>query len=163
MPGRRSSRLGGNEACDIVIPWGRPPHQRRKQRTLPTGALEKRNPEVLYYAGCQTRQNHPAIMEANVKFLAALGIDWGMLDNEGCCSMSLYKPGYADEARRMAQRLVERISRARPRILLRGCPHSASAPSRRTISNARSHSRWISRSFTCPNSTILCSLQVGLG
>lgn len=90
---------------------------------LPAGVIGKQKPEVLYLAGCQTRQSRPEIVAANAKIFQALGLDWGVLAEEGCCGASLYDLGYTDEARHMARRLAERIVETRPGLVVTGCSH----------------------------------------
>ena len=90
---------------------------------LPAGVVGKQKPEVLYLAGCQTRQSRPEIAEANARIFQALGIDWGVLEQEGCCGAPLYDLGYTGEARQMAQRLADRIVETRPGLVVTGCSH----------------------------------------
>jgi len=85
--------------------------------------VPERKPRLLYFAGCQTLQDHPEIVEANQKLLTACGEDWGMLDEETCCGAPLYDLGYTREAQQAAGRLAERIEKWNPEILLTNCPH----------------------------------------
>jgi Fe-S oxidoreductase len=94
-----------------------------KIKGLPAGVIGKPNPDVLYLAGCHTRQNNPEIVEANAKILSTLHVDWAVLEDENCCGAPLYDLGYTNEARQAAQQLVDRITRAKPKTVVTGCSH----------------------------------------
>ncbi|HNS50197.1 MAG TPA: (Fe-S)-binding protein [Anaerolineae bacterium] len=79
--------------------------------------------EVLYLAGCQARERHPEIVEATARALSSLGVQWGVLAEEGCCGGGLYDLGFAAEAALQAQRLASQISEVGPAAVVTGCPH----------------------------------------
>lgn len=83
--------------------------------------------EVLYFAGCSARQNHPNIVSAVEKVLGTLKITWTVLREEGCCGTPLWELGYSDAAKKIAEGTAERIRSIQPKILLSGCPHCTRA------------------------------------
>jgi glycolate oxidase len=83
----------------------------------------KKNVDLLYFAGCSTRQNHPVILESLKTIFQIAGIEWTMLDDEGCCGVSLYELGYPEEAQDTAGKLAAKISEVNPNVLVTGCPH----------------------------------------
>jgi Fe-S oxidoreductase len=89
----------------------------------PFEVVGKKNPEVLYFAGCSTRQDHSEIMAALSQIFQTIETDWGMLPDEGCCGTPLYELGYTDAAKEAAEKLAAKISAVNPKLLLTGCPH----------------------------------------
>jgi Fe-S oxidoreductase len=89
----------------------------------PPEIVGKKNPDMLYFAGCSTRQNHPEITEALSQIFQAMGTEWAILQEEGCCGVPLYEIGYPDAARETAEKLAAKISAVNPKLLLTGCPH----------------------------------------
>lgn len=78
---------------------------------------------IIYFAGCSTRQNQPEIIRSVAKILNHLGVDWSVLETEGCCGTPLYELGYTQEAREAAVETAGEIAKAKPKILLTGCAH----------------------------------------
>ena len=84
---------------------------------------DRRGAEVLYFAGCAARHVHPEIPRAVEKVLNALGADWTVLKDEGCCGAPLFELGYTSEAVAAARQLAARVSHLRPRLVVTGCAH----------------------------------------
>jgi len=99
------------------------PYEKEAAIHVPSEIVGNKDVDVLYFAGCSTRQNHPEIIESLSKIFRAIGINWAMLQDEGCCGTPLYELGYTDEARKMAGKLAAKICEANPKVLLTGCPH----------------------------------------
>ena len=85
--------------------------------------LDKPNVEVLYLAGCQTREHHPEIVAATAEVFAALDIEWSALGKENCCGGGLFDLGYLPEARQKAQNLADQITGLKPKTVVTGCAH----------------------------------------
>lgn len=99
------------------------PYEKERKQYVPPEHTGKRNPEVLYFAGCSTRQSHPEIIEATSNILNFIGVNWSVLEQEGCCGMTLFDLGYSEKAKKIAAQLADKISRAEAGILLTGCAH----------------------------------------
>jgi Fe-S oxidoreductase len=99
------------------------PYEEEKKWNFPSQHIGKKNPEVLYFAGCSTRQSHPEIIEATSNILNSIGVNWSVLENERCCGMTLLDLGYTEEAKKVAAKLADKISQLEPKILLTGCAH----------------------------------------
>ncbi len=102
---------------------GSPYGQKGKGEVSDACVPGRRNADVLYFAGCATRENHPDIARAVGKLLGALRADWTVLREEGCCGAPLFDLGYTKEAHAIAEGMVARIGELNPRLLLTGCPH----------------------------------------
>jgi Fe-S oxidoreductase len=85
--------------------------------------MNKPNPEVLYLAGCQTRQHTPEIIAATAQVFAALGSEWCVLGNESCCGGGLYDLGYTADAKQKARDLADQIAGLNPKMVVTGCAH----------------------------------------
>ncbi len=106
-----------------LIQNGTPYEKEATTWNVPPELIGKKNTDVLYFAGCSTRQNHPEIIESLNKIFQVVRIDWTVLEDEGCCGTSLYELGYTEEAKKTAKKLTVKISEANPKVLLTGCPH----------------------------------------
>jgi glycolate oxidase len=84
---------------------------------------EKAGAEVLYFAGCSTRQKHPEILQALDRVMGEVGVDWTVMREEGCCGMPLFELGYSQEAKAVSSALAQRIRQLQPKVLLTGCAH----------------------------------------
>jgi len=91
--------------------------------TPPPGVPGRKKAEILYFAGCATRQSHPEIARAVEKIMSVLGADWTTMPKEGCCGMPLFDLGYTDEARAESRRLIDRLKELKARFLITGCAH----------------------------------------
>jgi len=91
--------------------------------TPSSAAFDKKGAEVLYFAGCSTRQNHPEILQALDRILGAAGVDWTVMREEGCCGAPLFEMGYTQEAEEAWRLLLEKVGELRPKLLLTGCAH----------------------------------------
>jgi Fe-S oxidoreductase len=90
---------------------------------LPEEVPGKQRPQILYLAGCQTRERHPEIIRAVAEILNAAEVDWGVLAEEICCGGGLYDLGYAGDARRKGLELAACIAEAGPKTVVTGCAH----------------------------------------
>jgi glycolate oxidase len=106
-----------------IIQYGTPHQEERALVGIPAGVLDKPDADVLYFAGCSARYNQQSIIISLSRIFHAAGVDWAMLDDEGCCGASLYELGYTKEAKTCAEKLAAKISKARPKVLVTGCPH----------------------------------------
>lgn len=111
------------DIANSIINKGTPYEDEVKKWNVPTDIVGKNHPDVLYFAGCSTRQNHPEIIESISKIFKISNTDWAMLQNENCCGMSLFDLGYTEEAKKVAQKLADTISDINPNILITGCAH----------------------------------------
>ncbi len=99
-------------------------YRKEKNNSIPEKiAVEKQGADVLYFAGCSTRAEHPEILKAMTKILDSADLDWGRLEKENCCSMSLYEMGYTEDARKLAEQLSNKIEEYNPEILVTNCAH----------------------------------------
>lgn len=106
-----------------VIHTGTPYKTDVTTKDVSSDVIGKKQAEVLYYAGCSTRQNHPELIASLNKIFQATEADWTILEDEGCCGTALYELGYTDEAKDVARNVVAKISAIHPKVLLTGCPH----------------------------------------
>ena len=100
-------------------PYGEMSNARIPSSSTPGSA----NKEILYFAGCTTRQSHPEIIQAIEKIMGVLGADWTVLRGEGCCGVPLFDLGYTEDAREVSRRFTEKLRELKPRLLLTGCAH----------------------------------------
>lgn len=110
------------QIANSIVNKGTPYEQEKKWNFSPQH-MGKKNSDVLYFAGCSTRQNHPEIMEAMSTILDRIGTSWSVLENEGCCGMTLFDLGYTEDAKKVAAKLADKISHSGAKILLTGCAH----------------------------------------
>jgi glycolate oxidase len=110
-----------------ILSSGSPYKQAAKTVRVSSAKTESTAAEVLYFAGCSTRQSHPEIVSALDKVLGKLKIPWTIFEDEGCCGTPLWELGYSEEAKKVGEAAVNRISRLNPSLLLTGCPHCAKA------------------------------------
>jgi Fe-S oxidoreductase len=89
----------------------------------PSAASGRKRAEILYFAGCATRQSHPEIARAVEKIMGILGADWTVLGDEGCCGASLFDLGFTEGARQASRRFIGKLKESRARLLLTGCAH----------------------------------------
>jgi Fe-S oxidoreductase len=106
-----------------IIQQGTPYEKDTTIGDMSSESIVQKDVDVLYFAGCSTRQNHPEIIDSLSKIFQVIGIHWAMLQDEGCCGTPLYELGYTKEAKETAEKLAAKISEAAPRVLLTGCPH----------------------------------------
>jgi len=99
------------------------PYEKERKQYVPPEPIGRKNPQVLYFAGCSTRQSHPEIIEATSNILNFIGVSWSVLEEEGCCGITLFDLGYTEKAKKIAAQLADKISRAEAGILLTGCAH----------------------------------------
>jgi Fe-S oxidoreductase len=100
------------------------PYGVMSEEWIPASATpEKHGAEVLYFAGCATRQKHPSILQALDRILGAAGVDWTVMEDEGCCGVPLFELGYSREAKEAARALAQKIRELKSKVLLTGCPH----------------------------------------
>ncbi len=71
-----------------------------------------RKSETLLFLGCISSFFHENAVAASVNILKDLGIDFTLLENEGCCGIFLYDGGYFDRAEELFRKNVERFSSA---------------------------------------------------
>jgi Fe-S oxidoreductase len=83
--------------------------------------------DVLYFAGCSTRQRHPELVAAMDRLLGVADVRWAMLEGEGCCGTPLWELGYSEQAQKVAATTVDRIAGLSSSVLVTGCPHCARA------------------------------------
>jgi heterodisulfide reductase subunit D len=88
-----------------------------------SAAFDKKDAEVLYVAGCSTRQNHPEIIRALDRIMRTAGVDWTVMREEQCCGTPLFELGFTREAESASRALMENIGQLRPKLLLTGCAH----------------------------------------
>jgi Fe-S oxidoreductase len=100
-------------------PYGEMP----KEWAPASANAEKGGAEVLYFAGCATRQNHPQILRALDRVMKTAGVGWTVMRDEGCCGVPLFELGYSQEAKAAARALAQRIGELKPKVLLTGCAH----------------------------------------
>jgi fumarate reductase (CoM/CoB) subunit B len=80
-------------------------------------------PEVLFLAGCQTREHNPEIIFATAQVLQSIGIKWSVLSEESCCGGGLYDLGFFAEAKEKAKQLSDQIKNLKPGMIVTGCAH----------------------------------------
>jgi Fe-S oxidoreductase len=85
--------------------------------------IDQPNPEVLFLAGCQTRESNPEIIVATAQVFQSLGIKWSVLAKEICCGGGLYDLGFIAEAKEKAQLLSAQIKNLNPGMIVTGCAH----------------------------------------
>jgi fumarate reductase (CoM/CoB) subunit B len=85
--------------------------------------IDQPKPEVLFLAGCQTREHNPEIISATATVFQAIGIKWSVLAKESCCGGGLYDLGFIAEAKEKAQQLRDHIQSLKPGMIVTGCAH----------------------------------------
>jgi len=98
-------------------------YENNEKWPFPSEVIGKKAPDVLYFAGCSTRKNHPEILKAVGRVLDHMGENWSVLEEETCCGMALFDLGYTEDAKRMAKKLADKIAQLHPKTILTGCAH----------------------------------------
>lgn len=102
------------------------PEKERFQAIDTTDALRDRA-EVVYYVGCDTAYQRPEIAGAMLKILRHAQVDATLLRDERSTGKPLWLLGYRDDARTMAESLVQKIRSTGCRTLVTTCPSSYDA------------------------------------
>lgn len=106
-------------------PFGLPAKERFQ--AIDTANVLRDRAEVVYYAGCDTAYQRPEIANAMLKILRQAGVDVTLLREEQSTGKPLWLLGYRDEARAMAESLVQKIRGTGCRTLVTTCPSSYDA------------------------------------
>lgn len=83
--------------------------RRMKKRRAEQAAYER---QVSYFHGCYVNYNNPALGEAFVKVMNALGIGVQLLEKEKCCGVPLISNGKIEQAKRQANVNLASIRKA---------------------------------------------------
>ncbi|MEN6592657.1 MAG: heterodisulfide reductase-related iron-sulfur binding cluster [Methanobacterium sp.] len=76
---------------------------------------------MLYFRGCIVREKIPRIEMATKQILEKAGIDYHILDDEGCCGSFLLRTGFADDAREVMTRMAEKLKDEKVLVSCAGC------------------------------------------
>jgi Fe-S oxidoreductase len=109
-------------------PFGLPCDQR--SQAIDANEAFKPQAEVLYYVGCDAAYRRPEIANAMLKILRAAGVDVTLLPDEHSTGKPLTVLGFQDDARAMAQSLVEKIRKTGCKTIVTTCPSSYDAMKR---------------------------------
>ena len=77
--------------------------------------------EVLYWAGCFSRQRFQENIDAHFKLLRKLGYSLISLKDEGCCGNPLLLAGDIENAKRTATKTAEHLRNAGVDLIVTGC------------------------------------------
>jgi len=110
-------------------PWMQPRTQRSRwskkiDKEVKIKDALKEKCDVLYFVGC-TAAYDPNIRDMalnTARVLASAKVDFGTLGNEeGCCGSTLLRTGLVENARKTAQRNIEKFEKAAPSMIVTSC------------------------------------------
>jgi heterodisulfide reductase subunit D len=110
-------------------PWMQPRTQRSRwskkiDKEVKIKDALKEKCDVLYFVGC-TATYDPNIRDMalnTARVLASAKVDFGTLGNEeGCCGSTLLRTGLVENARKTAQRNIEKFEKAAPSMIVTSC------------------------------------------
>jgi Fe-S oxidoreductase len=73
--------------------------------------IMKENAEVLFYPGCQAEERAQEVREAAKVILDYFNVDFTLLDEFSCCSLPSHLMGDANNARRLAKELKQKVKK----------------------------------------------------
>ena len=77
--------------------------------------------DVLYFPGCQTSRKIKPIGRSTTELLDKLGVNYAVLEEDGCCGYPLYDIGQMDAMRQAAEYTLAKIRAYEPDIVLTTC------------------------------------------
>lgn len=76
---------------------------------------------MIYFRGCLSREKLQKIPDATEKLLKKAGINYKILDNEGCCGSVLLRTGFHDDALNIIQDTLQDIKGEKVLVSCAGC------------------------------------------
>lgn len=76
---------------------------------------------MIYFRGCTIREKLPQIEMATRHILEKAHIDYHILDGEECCGSFLLRTGFADDAREVMTKTVEKLKGEKVLVSCAGC------------------------------------------
>lgn len=76
---------------------------------------------MIYFRGCLSREKLKKIPDATEKLLKRAGINYSVLDNEGCCGSVLLRTGFKDDAIEIMQDTFRKIKGKKVLVSCAGC------------------------------------------
>lgn len=76
---------------------------------------------MIYFRGCTIREKLPHIEMATKQILEIANIDYHILDDEECCGSFLLRTGFADDAREVMTKTVEKLKGEKVLVSCAGC------------------------------------------
>lgn len=75
----------------------------KRQEWLPSDAKVSDNPDMVYFAGCNSSFKNKQLAIATTGILDAAGVNYALFSGEKCCGNPLYESGDADAAKKQAE------------------------------------------------------------
>lgn len=76
---------------------------------------------MIYFRGCLSREKLQKIPDATEKLLKKVGINYKILDNEGCCGSVLLRTGFHDDALNIMQDTLQDLKGEKVLVSCAGC------------------------------------------
>lgn len=76
---------------------------------------------MIYFRGCLSREKLKKIPEATERLLKIAGIDYKILDNEGCCGSVLLRTGFYDDALHVMRDTLNDLNGEKVLVSCAGC------------------------------------------
>jgi Fe-S oxidoreductase len=93
----------------------------KRSAWLPAGAGPSVNPEMLYFAGCNSSFKNEEIAVASVGILDAIGAEYALFPGEKCCGNPLYESGDADAALKQAEENITALKGTGASTIVTSC------------------------------------------
>jgi Fe-S oxidoreductase len=76
---------------------------------------------MIYFRGCLSREKLKEIPNATEELLKMAGVDYKVLENEGCCGSVLLRTGFQDDARKIMQDTLNDLKGEKVLVSCAGC------------------------------------------
>ncbi|MHA1377535.1 MAG: (Fe-S)-binding protein [Candidatus Helarchaeota archaeon] len=97
------------------------PHEERFNK-LKNLIPDKKEAEIVFFAGCMACYRHPEIAESIIKIIKKLGFDFAvMMGDEWCCGSPIIRNGFTDLGYQLAKHNIEMFEKYNCRKVITGC------------------------------------------
>ncbi len=93
----------------------------KRQEWLPSDAKVSDNPDVVYFAGCNSSFKNQQLAIATTGILDAAGVNYALFPGEKCCGNPLYESGDADAAKKQAEANIAALKATGASTIVTSC------------------------------------------
>ena len=77
--------------------------------------------DIMYFVGCSSSYENTGIASAVTKVLQSAQIPYMLMEDETCCGNIVFSVGLVEEARKIAEKNVEKVRKSGAKVLMTGC------------------------------------------
>lgn len=77
--------------------------------------------DIMYFAGCSSSYENGGVARAVTQVMQSAGIPYMLMEDETCCGNIVFSVGMVDEARKIAEKNVEKVRKSGAKVLMTGC------------------------------------------